>query len=67
MNKNYHSTQEIFRRCFVNKTNTLRFSNTAYTLQDYLNAVYDEKTDSLRISSGGDSSTSQDSWVIEHK
>lgn len=69
MNKNYHSAQQILRRCFVNKTNTLRFSNTAYTIQDYLNAVYDEKTDSLRISggSGGDSSTSQDSWVIEHK
>jgi len=50
---NYYSSQEILRRCFDNNTGKLASSSTAYTAQDYLNAVYDEQNDCLRISLSG--------------
>ena len=51
MAKQYLSSQEILFRCFEDKTGQLRTSNGPYALQDYLNAVFDENTNSLRISS----------------
>ncbi len=46
----YHSEQDILRRCFVNVEGKLKGNfNSA---QDYFNAVYDESKDCLRI--GGD-------------
>lgn len=53
MAKEYLSAQEIFKRCFDNKSNKLKTVSAPYSLQDYLNAVYDDTNDALRISGGG--------------
>ena len=52
----YLQSQEILKRCFNNVTGKLKSSGGTYTMQDYLNAVYDETTDSLRISVNGGTS-----------
>lgn len=49
----YISAQEILKRCFQNKSGKLKTSFGTYTVQDYFNAVYDEKNDSLRVSVDG--------------
>ena len=49
---NYISSQEILNRVFVNRTGSLR-AGTANAGQDILNSVYDEKSDSLRMTIAG--------------
>jgi len=48
------SEQYIFNKCFVNNTLRLK-AGGFYSSQDYLNAVFDENSDSLRVSLDGPS------------
>lgn len=50
----FYPAQEVLRKCFKNKTNRLSVNNL-YSVQDYLNAVYDEENDALRICFDGNS------------
>ena len=50
----FYQAQEVLRKCFKNKTNRLSVNNL-YSVQDYLNAVYDEENDALRICFDGNS------------
>ena len=62
---NYLQSQEILKRCFVNVTGKLKSTGGTYTTQDYLNAVYDESKDSLRIivdGGGGGESSGSSYW-----
>ena len=43
-----YGAQYVLSKCFKNKTNRLS-ANNQYSVQDYLNAVYDEENDALRI------------------
>ena len=43
-----YQAQYVLSKCFENKTNRLS-ANNLYSVQDYLNAVYDEKNDAIRI------------------
>lgn len=43
-----YQAQYVLSKCFKNKTNRLS-ANNLYSVQDYLNAVYDEENDALRI------------------
>lgn len=43
-----YQAQYVLSKCFKNKTNRLS-ANNQYSVQDYLNAVYDEENDALRI------------------
>ena len=47
--KEFLQSQQILKRCFNNVTGKLKSNGGTYTTQDYLNAVYDESKDSLRI------------------
>lgn len=49
MPKNFLQSQEILKRCFNDVTGKLKAKGGTYTMQDYLNAVYDESSDSLRV------------------
>ena len=46
----YLQSQQILKRCFNDVTGKLKSTGGTYTVQDYLNAVYDDTSDSLRIS-----------------
>lgn len=48
LNMTMYQAQYVLSKCFENKTNRLS-ANNLYSVQDYLNAVYDEKNDALRI------------------
>lgn len=50
----FYQAQYVLSKCFKNKTNRLS-ANNMYSVQDYLNAVYDEENDALRICFDGDS------------
>lgn len=52
MNKEFLQVQEILRRCFENKTNTIKAKSWGST-QDYFNAVYDENEDAIRVNFAG--------------
>lgn len=47
--KEFLQSQQILKRCFNNVTGKLKSNGGTYTTQDYLNAVYDQSKDSLRI------------------
>lgn len=49
MAKQFLQSQQILKRCFNDVTGKLKMNGGYYTMQDYLNAVYDEKSDSLRV------------------
>lgn len=49
MSKQYYSSQEIFNRCFDDKTKKLRAVHGIYDTQAYLNAVFDPGVDALRV------------------
>jgi len=49
--KHYFQSQYILNKVFENETNNLRA--TLNTAQDYLNAVYDQSKDALRVSIAG--------------
>lgn len=51
--QNYFQSQQILKKCFNNVTGRLNIKGGTFTTQDYLNAVYDEKNDALRIVGDG--------------
>lgn len=53
-NMSLYPAQHVLSKCFKNKTNRLS-ANNLYSVQDYLNAVYDEENDALRICFDGNS------------
>lgn len=62
--KEFLQSQQILKRCFNNVTGKLKSNGGTYTTQDYLNAVYDESKDSLRIvvQGGGNSDGGSSYW-----
>ena len=62
MAQKYYAAQEILKRCFENKSGKLKSSSGTYTVQDYLNAIYDSENDALRIITDGSESNNSGYW-----